>query len=137
MSEVQRFWSHEASNIRCVRETDFDRVTAELDAALVRVDELREDFNELSEQSERRGRQSSEFEDRMGDLQIQNGKLQDRLTESHQREARLQDMVTAADERADVLEGLLREAESDGVSGSLILRIRAALKPAEGRGDGL
>lgn len=29
MSEVQRFWSHEASNILCVREADFDRVTAE------------------------------------------------------------------------------------------------------------
>ena len=32
MSEVPRFWSHEASNIRCVREADFDRVTAERDA---------------------------------------------------------------------------------------------------------
>lgn len=36
MSEVQRFWSHEARNIRCVREADFDRVTAERDAALGR-----------------------------------------------------------------------------------------------------
>ena len=33
MSEVQRFWSHDAYNIRCVREADFDRVTAELDTA--------------------------------------------------------------------------------------------------------
>ena len=42
MSEVQRFWSHEASNIRCVREADFDRVTAEreaLQALLTAADE--------------------------------------------------------------------------------------------------
>ncbi|MBJ2228541.1 hypothetical protein JFT67_05730 [Pseudomonas simiae] len=44
MSEVQRFWSHQASNIRCVRETDFDRVTAECDAALGREAALREDL---------------------------------------------------------------------------------------------
>lgn len=37
MSEVQRFWSYEASNIRCVREADFDRVTAELDALQQRL----------------------------------------------------------------------------------------------------
>lgn len=42
MSEVQRFWSHEASNIRCVREADFDRVTAERDAALGDAESLRE-----------------------------------------------------------------------------------------------
>lgn len=37
MSEVQRFWSHEASNIRCVREADFDRVTVERDALQQRL----------------------------------------------------------------------------------------------------
>ncbi|MGN8278306.1 hypothetical protein [Pseudomonas sp. SMN5] len=47
MSDVQRFWCHEASNIRCVREADFDRVTAEnqalqqrLTTADQRIDEL-------------------------------------------------------------------------------------------------
>jgi hypothetical protein len=29
MESVTRFWSHEAQNIRCVREADFDRVSAE------------------------------------------------------------------------------------------------------------
>jgi hypothetical protein len=29
MESVTRFWSHEAQNIRCVRESDFDRVAAE------------------------------------------------------------------------------------------------------------
>lgn len=31
MSEVKSFWCHEASNILCVRASDFDRVTAERD----------------------------------------------------------------------------------------------------------
>lgn len=47
MSEAQRFWSHEASNIRCVREADFDRVTAERDALqqrLTAADELIDDL---------------------------------------------------------------------------------------------
>lgn len=117
---------------------DLDRVTAERDGLQVRVNELREDFNELSEQSERRGRQSSAFEDRMGDLQAQNGKLQDRLTESQQREARLQALLTAADERAVALEGLLREASvelHDFITGRLLDRIDAALKPVEGGVD--
>lgn len=47
MSDVQRFWCHEASNIFCVRASDFDRVTAEnaalqkrLNAADQQIDEL-------------------------------------------------------------------------------------------------
>lgn len=32
MESMTRFWSHEAQNIRCVREADFDRVTAEREA---------------------------------------------------------------------------------------------------------
>lgn len=32
MSKVDRFWSHEASNIRCVRESDYDAINAELAA---------------------------------------------------------------------------------------------------------
>lgn len=32
MESVTRFWSYEAQNIRCVREADFDRVTAEREA---------------------------------------------------------------------------------------------------------
>ena len=31
MSGIQRFWCHEASNIFCVRASDFDRVAAERD----------------------------------------------------------------------------------------------------------
>lgn len=30
MSKVDRFWSHEAQNIRCVRESDYDALSAEL-----------------------------------------------------------------------------------------------------------
>ncbi|HBO6998519.1 TPA: hypothetical protein L4917_004767 [Pseudomonas aeruginosa] len=32
MSEVQRFWCHEALNIRCVREADYDALAAEAQA---------------------------------------------------------------------------------------------------------
>lgn len=32
MSKVDRFWSHEARNIRCVREADYDALIAERDA---------------------------------------------------------------------------------------------------------
>jgi len=32
MSKVDRFWSHEARNIRCVREADYDALLAERDA---------------------------------------------------------------------------------------------------------
>ncbi|WP_445572128.1 hypothetical protein [Pseudomonas sp. E102] len=37
MESVTSFWSHEAQNIRCVREADFDRVTAERDALQLRL----------------------------------------------------------------------------------------------------
>lgn len=50
MSEVQRFWSHEASNIRCVREADFDRVQAEnreLQARLTVQDQREDDLKGL------------------------------------------------------------------------------------------
>ena len=32
MSKVDRFWSHEARNIRCVREADYEALLAERDA---------------------------------------------------------------------------------------------------------
>jgi len=32
MSKVQRFWCHDASNIRCVRESDYDAAQSELAA---------------------------------------------------------------------------------------------------------
>lgn len=128
---------------------DFDRVTAELNAALGREAALREENSDLSdalyeseERSASRGRQSSAFEDRMGDLQIQNGKLQDRLTESHQREARLQDMVTAADERLDQaitapneIAEVSRMGEKPFEIATLAIGEIPALKPTEGRGD--
>lgn len=37
MSEAMSFWCHEASNILCVRASDFDRVTAERDALQQRL----------------------------------------------------------------------------------------------------
>lgn len=111
-----------------------ERLIAEREALQVRVNELREDFQELSEQSERRGRQASEFEERMGDLQSENVKLQDRITllsdsgehvESHLEKQvdilrircdALQQRLTAADERADVQYVPVMQWSDDGSS---------------------
>ena len=79
MSEVKRFFS-ENSGRECVYAADFDRVTAERDAARGRLNEPLEDLQLMSEQCDRRGVQASAFEDRMGDLQVKSGKLQQRLT---------------------------------------------------------
>lgn len=68
MSEVQRFWSHDAYNIRCVREADFDRVTAELQRQL--------DHKEQQRESELRNGQA-------GDRLV--GELQQRLTAADER----------------------------------------------------
>ncbi|KRP59037.1 hypothetical protein [Pseudomonas trivialis] len=48
MSEVKSFWCHEASNILCVRASDFDLVTARLDEAR----ETLERWHELNLQRE-------------------------------------------------------------------------------------
>jgi hypothetical protein len=127
MSEVKRFqicggdWEgkpHEKGE--WVLALDFDRVTAERDAALGREDMLREEV------------------ERQNDIahaeKVECSKLQQRLT--------------AADERADVLETALKkisvrcvayiEAEREMPEPSVEvcqMIASAALKPAEGRGD--
>ncbi|UVL07339.1 hypothetical protein LOY39_16670 [Pseudomonas rhodesiae] len=67
MSEVQSFWCHEASNILCVRASDFDRVTAELQRQL--------DHKEQQRESELRNGQA-------GDRLV--GELQQRMTAADQ-----------------------------------------------------
>lgn len=42
MSEVQRFWCHEAQNLFCVRASDYDALAAQRDEGLAREAELRE-----------------------------------------------------------------------------------------------
>lgn len=67
-----------------------DVVLAEdFDIALAHQAELREALQESEARSDSRGQQSSAFESRMGDLQVENGKLKNRLA--------------TADERADLL----------------------------------
>lgn len=63
-----------------------DVVLAEdFDVALAHQNELREVLQESEARSESRGRQSSAFEGRMGDLQVENGKLNDRLATADER----------------------------------------------------
>ena len=40
MSEVSRFWCHEAKNIRCVRESDYDALQQRLTVAEQRADDM-------------------------------------------------------------------------------------------------
>ena len=40
--KIDRFWSHEASNIRCVREADYDRLEQECERLRLAVAELEE-----------------------------------------------------------------------------------------------
>ncbi|MDI2594979.1 hypothetical protein POF45_26665 [Pseudomonas sp. 681] len=49
MSNVQSFWSHEASNILCVRAFEFDRVTAERDALQLLLNERDEQLGSTSQ----------------------------------------------------------------------------------------
>ena len=79
MSEVQRFWSHEASNIRCVREADFDRVTAERDAALA-------DLASASSDKEAYAQNAIDLRKRVD-------ALQQRLTAADERATMLEQMV--------------------------------------------
>ena len=93
---------------------DFDRVTAERDAALGREAA----FN----------RQISNQAETIKQLSGRYGPIAEAL----------QQRLTAADERAAVLEGLLRKSLRSLVprmSPALIQDIKAALKPAEGGGD--
>lgn len=125
MSEVKRYDHPVIYGVKCVLESDFDRVSAERDAALMRINELLEDLQEMSGQADQGGSQASDFEERICALQVENSGLQQRLT--------------AADERADVLEGLVGEVLDavgrEPLDLDAVLRLRAALKPAEGCGD--
>lgn len=98
MSEVKFKACDLRANAIVVQEHDFDRVTAERDAALGREAALREERNDLSLQTERLKADNKNYDLLLSRSGIQRDALQQRLT--------------AADERADVLEGLLREVEA-------------------------
>lgn len=123
MSEVKRYHVTETGlvegeslgRLSVVLAADFDRVTAERDAALAELGRYQSLFNQAQ-------------------------KAIDRLNELHRkRMAEIGRRLTAADERADVLEGLIGEVldavgreplDLDAVL-RLRARMRAALKPAE------
>lgn len=117
MCEVKRYfvyWNYqiysENKDGDIVMAVDFDRVTAERDAALADLASANSDREAYAQNA----------------------------IDLRKRVEALQQRLTAADERADVLEGLVREA-LEGLSSVKMLglrkRIRAALKPAEGGGD--
>lgn len=66
-----------------VRQSDhlaaLSAVTAERDRLLSTVEDMELALQDAEERAESAGRNASAFEDRMGDLQIENGRLQDRI----------------------------------------------------------
>lgn len=64
------------------------------------IQDLHDAIQLLQEQSEHRGRECSKFEDRMGELQVENGKLKDRVAE-------LQAQKIKAENQLEVVRGLL------------------------------
>lgn len=91
-----------------------------------RLTELQEDFNIVSEERDNAGRNASDFEDRMGNLQVENGKLQQSLEAAEQRTAEL----------VQLLHGWLdlfpyRGTFQDGPLAKMKGHTRAALKPPE------
>lgn len=132
MSEVKRYHVTETGlvegeslgRLSVVLAADFDRVTAERDAALAELGRYQSLFNQAQ-------------------------KAIDRLNELHRkRMAEIGRSLTAADERADLLEGLLLQTnellyaiqgDPGAVPSSSIDAMRGevftALKPAEGGGD--
>lgn len=119
MSEVKRYHVTETGlvegeslgRLSVVLAADFDRVTAERDAALAELGRYQSLFNQAQ-------------------------KAIDRLNELHRkRMAEIGRRLTAADERADVLDGLLRDI-NDAPGGSQFKKhIDAALNPAPGEPD--
>lgn len=92
---IQRFWCEEASNIRCVRESDFD-------AALAREAEQAMTIQELAGAN-------AELIQRCNALDQSEAALREELEASHLREAKLQDMVTTAEQRNATLFDALTE----------------------------
>ena len=149
MSEVKYYWAgcpeFEGPTEKVVLAKNFDRVTAERDAALAENKLLRNDVGSYLETV-------AKVCDMLGvDLESAKsaeGKPSDVLFSYV---SSMQQRLTAADERADVLEGLVRDSK-DVMSGiwdtsydheagdalaalDLMERIDSALKPAEGGGD--
>lgn len=125
MSEVKSFWCHEASNILCVRASDFDRVTAERDAALGREAVLREELAKAKKGSIYKHAALVSKAEALTAADEQLGSMKAELAWQESDNADLR-------KRVDVLEGVLRELRTIMKDKPVAMgRIDAALKPAE------
>lgn len=107
---IQRFWCEEASNIRCVRESDFDAALAR-EAALREELERQKRYVEINANSAHgKHKEGQQYKDERDDLQQR---------------------LTAAEQRNATLEGLLRECINIPYRDGLLESIVAALNPTE------
>ena len=120
MSEVKSFWCHEASNVLCVRASDFDNLTRLfLDAAERAVaserreKELQQRLTAAEEELDQCQSMALMIEEKEWAEHVGRGlissQVESAFTQLHNELSEARQGLTAADERADVLEGLLRE----------------------------
>ena len=114
MSDVQRFWCHEASNIRCVRELDFDRVIAENQVLQQRLTKVQNQRDTIQVDLAKANDDSLDYMTKMKRAERERDALQQRLT--------------TADQRIDELLVMLRQAwGTDHISAEDCRRIEDAL----------
>lgn len=135
MKDLKRFLVSDLYHACCgdtlvVNAASYDAALSKLAAETLRADtaeselkELREEFHLVSEDLDHAKRNSSAFEDQMGNLQVSNGKLRDRLAAAEQRVSEL-----SADNQQ--LRKLLNQTLAAlNPTAKLAKSIRAALNP--------
>lgn len=149
MSEVKHyFWVQDGmseggkSLDTYVKSPDFDRVTAERDAALGRETALIDQLDAALRQVKANWDYAQDKQQRLTAALLGVDRLSGTIEKLYEEILDRNQRLTAADERADLLEGLLREVQKsarkqDWASGypTLFASVDAALKPAEGWGD--
>lgn len=119
MKSVTRFWSHEAQNIRCVREADYDAALGQI-AALEQSEKLAQETVTLALSTGLR-------------VSRENKALQQRLTVQDQREDDMKSLLRVAllaVEDMEEVHGDNGDTSSARSMRDLVDKINAAIKPA-------
>lgn len=82
MNEAQRFWCHEARNIRCVRESDFDAQRLRADTAEARVKTAEHDLEFFKAGKNEQFDRAEAAEQRIAELSADNQNLRKLLEQT-------------------------------------------------------